>query len=216
MRSIYILIKRLRKVLNVFFCGFLFLIFNPCYSQQRGAEKKYGTNEITKMSALQIGDTVPDIFWHIKHQALINNEPLNFTFKEEGKFILLDFWATWCTVCVREFPKVDSLYQSLKDDVTVVLVNQKGNRDTKESIIDFFERYHSRYPYAMDMPQIYVDSVLSGYFEHRSIPYYVLISPKGRVLSIGGNRAIPAIMEILNLGIAQANSISQVERRERQ
>ncbi len=33
-------------------------------------------------------------------------------------------------------------------------------RYTKESLEAFFERYRNRFPYAMDMPQIYQDTIL--------------------------------------------------------
>ncbi|QIH35263.1 TlpA disulfide reductase family protein [Sphingobacterium sp. DR205] len=161
--------------------------------------KDSGADGLDKIKALQIGDTLSNEFWTTVHSKLQNGDSAEFSFnKAKGKFILLDFWATWCTVCVRGFPKIDSLHRNLNDNVRIVLVNEKGNRDNKESITAFFEKYHSRFPYALDIPQIYSDSVLCQYFPHRSIPHYVLISPKGRVLSLGSIREFTAMMEMLD------------------
>jgi peroxiredoxin len=38
-----------------------------------------------------------------------------------GKFVLLNFWATYCVPCVDELPSLNGLYEELKDEGLVVL-----------------------------------------------------------------------------------------------
>lgn len=43
----------------------------------------------------------------------------------EGKFVVLNFWATWCEPCTREWPELDKLARRLegRDDVVIVAVS---------------------------------------------------------------------------------------------
>jgi thiol-disulfide isomerase/thioredoxin len=42
-----------------------------------------------------------------------------------GKFVVLNFWATWCEPCTREWPELDKLARRLedRDDVVIVAVS---------------------------------------------------------------------------------------------
>lgn len=42
-----------------------------------------------------------------------------------GKFVVLNFWATWCEPCIREWPQLDRLAERLehRDDVVIVAVS---------------------------------------------------------------------------------------------
>lgn len=38
-----------------------------------------------------------------------------------GKWVVLNFWATWCTPCLREMPELESFYQNNKHNNATVL-----------------------------------------------------------------------------------------------
>ena len=56
-----------------------------------------------------------------------------------GKFVILNFWATWCEPCVQEWPELDQLAQRLgdRDDVVILAVSVDENR---EDVGTFLER----------------------------------------------------------------------------
>lgn len=50
----------------------------------------------------------------------------------EGKFVLINFWATWCTYCDQEMPDLQALQDKYGDDLVVLLVNvQEGEKEIK-------------------------------------------------------------------------------------
>jgi len=50
----------------------------------------------------------------------------------EGKFVLINFWATWCTYCDQEMPDLQALQDKYADDLVVLLVNvQEGEKEIK-------------------------------------------------------------------------------------
>ncbi|WP_434423565.1 peroxiredoxin family protein [Nannocystis pusilla] len=42
-----------------------------------------------------------------------------------GKFVVINFWATWCEPCIREWPQLDRLAERLadRDDVVILAVS---------------------------------------------------------------------------------------------
>ena len=52
----------------------------------------------------------------------------------KGKFIILNFWATWCVPCIKELPEFQKTHQSLKNNnVEIIAINlaEPGKRVDK-------------------------------------------------------------------------------------
>jgi len=90
-----------------------------------------------------------------------------------GKFIVLDFWGFKCVSCLRSFPKMDSLQRIYADDIQFLLVNKETICQT-----DSFLRKRVKV-FKPAIPFITGDTMLSGRFNHRSVPYYVILDRTG-------------------------------------
>ncbi|MGG9964080.1 TlpA family protein disulfide reductase [Ferruginibacter sp. SUN106] len=133
-------------------------------------------NAQTSQAPLPIGSKLPPLQFKAVLNAPYKTTSLN---AHNTKLILVDFWATWCASCIREFPKLDTLQQQFKDSLQVLLVNNPKSGDDQKRIIAFFNR--NRYT----LPVIYKDEQLARLFPHKAIPHTVWIN-KGVVIAITG------------------------------
>jgi thiol-disulfide isomerase/thioredoxin len=135
---------------------------------------------------LNIGDTIPKailnmplhVFNHPQGKQSITLD--NY----RGKLIILDFWATWCSSCLKHFPLADSLQNEFKDAVQILLVDGQSTKDTKEKILTTLQRFNKPgYP-AFSLSTVINDTLLERLFPHFSVPHYVWIDQNGIVKSI--------------------------------
>ncbi len=73
-----------------------------------------------------------------------------------GKYVLLNFWATWCAPCVEEVPSLNSLQREFEANGLVVLgVSVDEN---KEAYDQFLENFDVTFPTVRD-PEMGVASL---------------------------------------------------------
>ncbi|HEX4738147.1 MAG TPA: TlpA disulfide reductase family protein [Allosphingosinicella sp.] len=91
----------------------------------------------------------------------------------EGKPLLVNFWATWCTPCVAEMPTLDALAGEMKGRVQVVTLSQ--DQDGRAKVAAFFNqhRFKTIEPY-LD-PQMEMTSAL----QLGALPTTILYDAKG-------------------------------------
>lgn len=52
-----------------------------------------------------------------------NREMFNKEVKEEGKMVLVDYWAPWCGYCRRISPALDKVAEQYADKIAIAKVN---------------------------------------------------------------------------------------------
>ena len=101
---------------------------------------------------------------------------------KEGKYTIVDFWASWCPYCIKELPELSSLYSDYKDkglEIVGVAVRDKVT-DTETAV----EKHGIAWPVIYDTQKIPYD--IYGF---SGIPHHMLIGPDGRIVSRGENVA---------------------------
>jgi len=94
-----------------------------------------------------------------------------------GKYVLIDFWGTWCAPCIAEMPTVKEYKEKYADKLVVLGVN---NGDTMEKLKAFVE------PKGYDWQQILdkdgeQDLVLK--LNVAGFPTKFILSPEGEILN---------------------------------
>ena len=91
------------------------------------------------------------------------------------RFVLLNFWATWCVPCLKEMPDLEKAYQQLGSKKLVVLAVGMG--EDKNSIRKFAEKHEFTFP-------MIADSTLeiARLYGVENIPITYLINPEGVII----------------------------------
>ena len=53
----------------------------------------------------------------------------------QGKIVLIDFWATWCPTCVKEFPAITDFVESQKGDVVLIALSSDSGTEPIRTFI---------------------------------------------------------------------------------
>lgn len=113
----------------------------------------------------------------------------------KGRWILLDFWATWCGPCVEELPLIGRAIEQFGDSLVVISVSLD---DSPGDVEAFRKRIHP-----MNWNHLFLgsDSQLVYDLDISTIPRPVLIAPDGTVAAyhtdLRGLNLIPTLAKAL-------------------
>ncbi len=94
----------------------------------------------------------------------------------DGRYLLLDLWGIGCGPCRMAEPEMREVYERMKDKLEIVGINEDKISSWKNS--DFSKRIVWKNWNDGKMGS----SISSRYCDEGAVPYYVLISPEGRIL----------------------------------
>jgi len=96
----------------------------------------------------------------------------------KGKYVLVNFWATWCAPCRKEMPHLSELQKEFGGDDFEVLTIATG-RNSPEGIIKFFSDIGiTNLPRHQDPKQ-----ALASQMAIFGLPITVLVDPEGREIA---------------------------------
>lgn len=117
------------------------------------------------------GHTIPDYTFKL----LSGKETSMHELLAEGKFLYLNFWATWCAGCHMEMNDLEQIHTNYSDKILLVSLNDsEGN----EAIESFLEKHEPKWLNGHSTLEINKELFVYG------LPRNILIDPSGKIIKM--------------------------------
>ena len=93
---------------------------------------------------------------------------------QRGKWVIVNYWATWCVPCIKEMPDISHFVATHKNVAAIGLAFE----DSEPADIKAFLKKH---PVVYPIAQVALDKPVKDFDEPRGLPTTWLISPDGKV-----------------------------------
>lgn len=124
------------------------------------------------MASVAIGAMAPDITLPDTTGKMVSLSGLR------GKYVLIDFWASWCEPCKESLPGLVSIYNKYKDkNFTVFSVSLDKFKPDWEAAI---KKFNLTWTQVSELK--YWDSKVVKQYHFDGIPFTVLVSPEGKII----------------------------------
>jgi len=127
-----------------------------------------------KIRQLAVG--MPFIDFTIENGNIDGSSVSLSDFVGRGKYVLVDFWASWCGPCLAEKPNLIEVYNKFKGDKFEIL--GVAVRERREATMNYLEKNNSLWPQIIDAG----DTPLSLY-GISGIPHIILFDPDGKIVA---------------------------------
>ncbi|WP_121812185.1 TlpA disulfide reductase family protein [Mucilaginibacter kameinonensis] len=170
-------------------------IFDKFGEDVKGSkEGRFFLAKLEKLKITAIGKILPDFAEPDASGNLVKLSSLR------GKYVLIDFWAPWCTPCRAENPNVVKAYEHFHDKGFTVLGVSLDGPKYRDSWLKAIKDDHLSWPQVSEFK--YMNDTAAKLYGINAIPQNFLIDPEGRVIAknLRGEALERKLKQLLNQG----------------
>lgn len=109
----------------------------------------------------------------------LNKSDKNQLSDYRGKVVLLNFWASWCTPCLIEFPKLQQLSETYPEQLVVLAVSADTKTDTIERFLGKIKfKPQNNFLVIHDQGK----AISQDLFQTIKLPETIIIDPHGQMV----------------------------------
>ena len=149
---------------------------------------------IVRSGNMQIGKPAPDVEGQTPDGKTVSLSQLR------GKYVLLDFWASWCVPCRREFPFIKQALKVTGDKAQFVVLSYSIDSKKKEWTDCITKNKLASEDWKHISTLKGWDSEALKLYNITTVPCTILISPKGNVLGfdLRGEQLLNTVKRLKN------------------
>lgn len=137
------------------------------------AGKKFA-ERLLKLKAVALGATAPEFAEADTAGKIISLSSFR------GKYVLIDFWASWCGPCRRENPNVVKAYNTYKGKNFTILGVSLDRPNAKDKWLAAIHKDGLTWNHVSDLK--FWDSKAADLYAVRGIPQNFLLDPNGKII----------------------------------
>lgn len=131
---------------------------------------------------LEVGSTIPDFSF-----MDATGKPRHLG-ELRGKYLLLDFWASWCGPCIADMPRVKEVYDHFAGRGFEILGMNGDDEDAIDKATTIIREKGATWPHAIGSE---ARVLIKKRFRIVPFPTKILLDKEGRIISIGQEGQLP-------------------------
>ena len=161
-----------KSILTIGLLSVTLSLVAACAQRPKTAETAVVKAEVQQVENVQ-ADLAPDF-----ELPDLQGNPLKLS-SLRGKYVVLDFWGSWCIWCIRGIPHMKEAYSKYKDKMEILGVDCQDTEEKWKAAVE----EHQLPWLQVRCPEDYLQT-LGQQYRIQGFPTKVIIDPQGRLVKV--------------------------------